>query len=158
MSQAARSRLWAAVPVALLAASLAGCGQSTRLENPQVPLVSGARVVQQIRRCDEGSSAFCALDMVVVNTRYRSAGDFLVDERRYLKHLGWTLQEGEIGQERTAVSPGHEFRIVYATASGDLLALDEGWVQRPPPISMALSKVLFDRQPAISLMVESGPA
>ena len=58
----------------------------------------------------------------------------------------------------SAVSPGHKFRIVYATAAGDLLALDEGWIKRPLPIGVTLSNTLFDRKPAISLMVEAGPA
>jgi hypothetical protein len=146
------------VPAALLALILAGCGQSAHLDNPQVPLIDGAQVLQQIKRCDEGSHVFCALDMVVTNPRFQSAGDFLVSERQYLKRLGWSLQEGEIGQERSAVSPGHRLRIVYATASGDLLALDLGWIKRPEPIAHTLSKTMFDGQPAISLMVEAGPA
>jgi hypothetical protein len=146
------------VAVVLAAPTLAGCGQGEHLDNPKVPLLRGAQVVQQIRRCDEGSHAFCALDMVVANPRFRSAGEFLVRERRYLKQLGWSLQQGEIGQERSAVSPGHKFRIVYATAAGDLLALDLGWIQRPKPIAQTLSRTLFNGQSAISLMVEAGPA
>src|ERR1700731_3580244 len=105
MSRSLRSPKWALVALGLAGLALAGCGQSHQLVNPRVPLVHGAQVVQQIRRCDEGSNAFCSLAMVVVNTRYTSAGVFLVNERRYLKRLGWTLQEGEIGQERSAVSP-----------------------------------------------------
>jgi hypothetical protein len=158
MSRSLRSPKWALVALGLAGLALAGCGQSNRLGNPQVPLVSGAHVVQQIRRCDKGSNAFCALDLVVVNTRYSSAGRFLVYERRHLKRLGWTLQAGEIGQERSAVSPSHKFRIVYATAAGDLLALDEGWIKRPLSIGLTLSNTLFDRKPAISLIVEAGPA
>jgi hypothetical protein len=123
-----------------------------------VPLVNGAQVLQQVRRCDEGSNAFCALDMVVINPLYRSSGDFLVAERKHLRQLGWTLQEGEILQERSAVSPGRKFRIVYATAAGDLLALDQGWIKRPEPIGPTLSRTLFAGLPAISLMVEAGPA
>jgi hypothetical protein len=96
--------------------------------------------------------------MVVADQRFPSGGAFLKSERRYLRQLGWSLQQGEIGQERSAISPGHKFRIVYATASGDLLAIDLGWIKRPSPIALALSKTLFDRLPAISLMVEAGPA
>ncbi len=55
------------------------------------------------------------------------------------------------------MSPSHKLRIVYATAAGDLLALDENWIKRPLPIGETLSKTLFDRLPAISLMVEAGP-
>jgi hypothetical protein len=146
------------VPAALLAITLAGCGQSEHLDNPRVPLINGTQVVQQIKSCDKGSHVFCALAMVVTNPRFRSAGNFLVKERQYLKRLGWSLQEGEIGQERSAVSPGHRLRIVYATASGDLLALDLGWIKRPGSIARTLSETMFDGQPAISLMVEAGPA
>jgi hypothetical protein len=157
MSHSPRSPKVTLALLGLAGLALAGCGQSHQLGNPHVPLVGGARVLQQIRRCDEGSNVFCALDMVVVNTRYRSAGEFLVHERRYLRQLGWTLQDGEIEQERSAVSPGHKLRVVYATAAGDLLALDQGWIKRPQPIGLTLSDTLFNRQPAISLMVEAGP-
>lgn len=142
----------------MCALALAGCGQSTPPATTNVPLVGGAQVVQQIKRCDEGSNVFCALDMVVVDRRYPSAGVFLKRERQYLRRLGWSLQQGEITQERSAVSPGNKFRIVYATAAGDLLALDLGWIQRPAPFSQTLSRALFDGTPAISLMVEAGPA
>jgi hypothetical protein len=144
--------------VGLAGLGLAGCGESSQPVNSQVPLIGGARVVQQIKRCDQGSSPFCALDMVVADPGAKNSGELLTHERQHLKQLGWSLQEGEIGQERSAVSPGHKLRIVYATAAGDLLAYDLGWIQRPPPIAAALSKTLFDGVPAISLMVEAGPA
>lgn len=115
-------------------------------------------MLQQVRRCDEGSHAFCSLAMVVIDPLYRSSGRFLVEERKHLQHLGWTLQAGEIEQERSAVSPGHKLRIVYATAAGDLLALDQQWIKRPQPIGQVLSRTLFAGLPAISLMVEAGPA
>ncbi len=137
---------------------LAGCGQSQQLGNPQVPFIKGAQVLQQTRRCDEGSHAFCSVDMVVINPLYKSSGEFLVDERKHLQKLGWTVQEGEIEQERSAVSPGQKLRIVYATAAGDLLALDQNWIKRPQSIGVALSRMLFAGLPTISLMVEAGPA
>jgi hypothetical protein len=146
------------VALGLTALALAGCGQSTQLGNPQIPLVRGAQVLQQVRRCDEGSEAFCSLAMVVIDPLKKSSGDFLVAEREHLRKLGWTLQEGEIGQERSAVSPGRKLRIVYATAAGDLLALDQSWIKRPQPIGKTLSRTLFAQLPAISLMVEAGPA
>lgn len=159
MSRSLRSRRWAlSVALGLLALALAGCGDGDQLSNPQVPLVRGAQVFQQIRRCDEGSHVFCALDMVVIDPLYRSSGDFLVAERKHLRKLGWTLQDGEILQERSAVSPGQKVRIVYATAAGDLLALDQGWIQRPAPFGGTLSKILFDGLSAISLTVQAGPA
>lgn len=142
----------------LLALALGGCGQSTQLGHVHVPLVRGAQILQQVRRCDQGSSPFCALEMVVTDSSSPSSGILLRRERLYLKQLGWSLQQGEIGQELSAVSPGDRFRVVYATAAGDLLALDLGWIIRPRSVGLALSKTLFDRVPAISLMVEAGPA
>jgi hypothetical protein len=146
------------VTLGLAGLALFGCGGSQQLGNPQVPLVRGAQVLKQIRRCDEGSNAFCSLAMVLISPLYKSSGDFLVAERKHLRQLGWTLQAGEIGQERSAVSPGHKLRIVYATAAGDLLALDQQWIKRPSPIGETLSRTLFAGLPAISLMVEAGPA
>lgn len=96
--------------------------------------------------------------MVVIDPLQPSSGDFVVAERNYLRKLGWTLQAGEIEQERSAVSPGRRFRIVYATAAGDLLALDQQWIKRPSPIGETLSRTLFAGLPAISLMLEAGPA
>jgi hypothetical protein len=151
-------RSWTWLGAGLVTVALAGCGQSQNLGQADVPLLSGARVLKQIKRCDQGSNVFCALDMVVADPRYQSAGEFLKHERRYLRRLGWSLQEGEIKQERSAVSPGRKIRIVYATAAGDLLAIDEGWIRRPSPIALALSRTMFDGVPAISLMVAAGPA
>jgi|SRR5579859_1582459 len=158
MSRSLRRSQWFLAPVGLATLALAGCGQSEQLRNTQVPLIRGAQVLQQVRRCDEGSHAFCSLAMVVINPLYRSSGGFLVAERKHLRQLGWTLQAGEIEQERSAVSPGHKLRIVYSTAAGDLLALDQAWIKRPDPIGKALSRTLFAGLPAISLMVEAGPA
>lgn len=115
-------------------------------------------MLQQTRRCDEGSHAFCSVDMVVIDPLKRSSGELLVAERKQLRKLGWTLQEGEIEQERSAVSPSHKLRIVYATAAGDLLALDQDWIKRPQSIGKTLSRTLFAGLPAISLIVEAGPA
>lgn len=142
----------------LLFLGLAGCGQGSSIGSPTLPLVAGAKVVKQVRRCDEGNHVFCAIELVVADGDFRSAGDFLITERRYLRGLGWSLQQGEIGQERSAVSPARKFRMIYATAAGDLLAIDLGWIQRPPSIALALSRTLFNGTPAISLMLEAGPA
>jgi hypothetical protein len=159
MSRTLKTR-WTLPVLGLVALILAGCGQSSPQSSSAVPLISGAQVVQQVKRCDEGSSPFCAVDLVVADPdhRYASSDLFLKHERTHLRQLGWSLQAGEIGQEHSAVSPGQKYRIVYATAAGDLLALDLGWIQRPSQIGPALSKTLFDRVPAISLMVEAGPS
>ena len=156
MSSVTRSRgrwLW----VSLLCLVVAGCGQS-HLGTPRLPLVSGAHVVAQARLCDEGSNAFCALDMVIEAPGYRSAEALETAQRRRLRSLGWTLQETEVGQEQSAVSPGQKYRLIYATAAGDLLAVDQGWADRPRAIALALSKTMFDRVPAMSLRLQAGPS
>jgi hypothetical protein len=142
----------------LFALALAGCGQSSPAGPGEVPLLSGARVVQNVRRCDQGSHPFCSVDLVVVDQSYPSAAAFAKHERQYLHQHGWSIQEGEIAQEHSAVSPGNRWRVVYATAFGDLLAIDLGWIKRPPPIALALSRSLLHGEPAISLMLEAGPA
>jgi hypothetical protein len=151
-------RGWLLLPLGLAAVSLAGCGQSSPRGNAVVPLISGARVVYGIERCDQGSNPFCSRDLVVADDGAGSSGALLTEERQHLRRLGWSLQSGEIGQERSAVSPGNKTRVVFATAAGDLLALDLGWIARPPPVGPALSRTLFAGEPAISLMVEAGPA
>jgi hypothetical protein len=99
------------------------------------------------------------LDLVVVAPGFHgSAGALITQQRRRLRSLGWTLQGTEVGQEQSALSPGQKFRLVYATAAGDLLAVDEGWVQRPHSIALALSRTMFDRVPAMSLSLEAGPS
>ncbi|MFL5822222.1 MAG: hypothetical protein ACJ764_02145 [Solirubrobacteraceae bacterium] len=156
-SSSARSTCWAWLPAALLVLLVTGCGGS-HLGTPKLPLVSGAQVVAQARRCDEGTHVFCALDMVIVAPSFHSAQDLMTEQRRRLRSLGWELQQTEVGQEQSAVSPGQKFRLIYATAAGDLLAVDQGWVDRPRLIAVALAHTLFDRLPALSLRLQAGPS
>jgi hypothetical protein len=46
--------------------------------------------------------------------------------------------------------------VIYATASGDLEAIDLGWIRRARAITLALSHSLFSHQPALSLLLEKG--
>jgi hypothetical protein len=149
-----RSR-WLALGVVAL--GVAGCGQD-HIGTPRLPLVGGAQVIAQARQCDKGSNVFCALELVVTDSQYPSAQAMMTAQRQHLRSLGWAVQETEVGQEQSAVSPGQKYRLVYATAPGDLLAVDEGWVNRPQSIAQALSKTIFDRTPAMSLMLEAGPS
>jgi hypothetical protein len=48
--------------------------------------------------------------------------------------------------------------LTYAAASDDLQALDMGWIRRAPLIGRALSETMFDRAPALSLMLQTGPS
>jgi hypothetical protein len=79
-------------------------------------------------------------------------------ERNQLRKLGWNLGLGDIPAEWSASSPDGKLRIVYATASADLLGIDLGWIVRSPAVALALGRTMFDRQPAMSIMLETGPA
>jgi hypothetical protein len=151
-------RLRLALPALVLA--LAGCGQSgssSSLSLAQLPLVDGASIVTQVGRCDRGANAFCAIQAVVVGRRFRSAGALVASEHRHLRELGWTATAGDNGNERAAESPGHKLRLTYATAAGDLTGIDLGWIKRPRTIELTLSRALFGRIPAMSIMLEAGP-
>jgi hypothetical protein len=147
---------------ALLAplALLAGCGQSG-VKVPdlsRLPLVSGARIVQQARQCDRGANPFCSLELVVIDSRYRNSLDLLTDEHQHLMSLGWTGANAKIGEERAADSPGHKLRVTFSTASGDLKGIDLGWIHRSRKTAVALSHALFAHSSTLSVMLEYGPS
>jgi hypothetical protein len=147
--------------LALVAAALstAACGQSATSRAPilaDVPLVAGTHVAAQVRSCDRGADPYCAMQLVVVGSRYGSSTALLAGEQRRLGQLGWTSGVGDTGDERSADSPGHKLRLTYATASNDLMGIDFGWIERRRPIALALSTEMFDRAPVISLMLETG--
>jgi hypothetical protein len=150
-------RLPVSIAVALVAA---GCGGSAS-RGPSlsgVPLTPGMRVIEHVRRCDRGKNPYCAVQLVVVGRHASSSEALLAAEREHLRSLGWSLTEADNGDETAADSPGHKLRLTYATAALDLKDVDLGWIKRSPKISLALSRVMFDRQPAISLMLQTGSA
>jgi hypothetical protein len=143
----------------IAATALAGCGQAGARHAPalsKLPLVGGARVVSQARQCDPGANAFCALEFVLVDPRYPTSDELLAAEEQSLRQLGWTSANGDFGEESAADSPGHKLRLTYGTATSELEGIDLGWIQRSHAIANALSGTMFDRSPAISLMLESG--
>jgi hypothetical protein len=137
---------------------LAACGSSA--PNPpdasRLPLVDGATVVAQAQQCDRGAAAFCSVQLVVVDRRYRDSVDLMKHERLKLQGLGWSINSGDTGNEHAASSPGHRLRVTYATADGDLRGIVLGWIDRPRSITVALSQAMFARSPALSLMIENG--
>jgi hypothetical protein len=160
---AARSlgRSWALGALTALTAALAGCGQSSSARTPDLaslPLVRGASVVAKVKDCDRGASSFCAWELVLVDRRFKSSLDLLNGEHRLLRKSGWSGANGDTGEQHAADSPGHKLRVTYATAYGDLKGIDLGWIQRPRAITLALSRALFDRAAALSVMLETGPA
>ncbi len=145
---------------AALALVLAGCGQIGSSRSPgldQLPLVDGASVVAQVKQCDKGANAFCAVEAVVVGKGFRSSGELVASEHKHLRKVGWTSMAGDNGDERAAESPGHKLRLTYATAGNDLIGWDLGWIKRSMPIVQALDRQMFDRVPAMSIMLEAGP-
>lgn len=141
--------------------ALAGCGESsasTPLSIAQLPLVRGASVVTQARQCDRGANAFCAIEAVIVARAAGSSGALVASERRRLRKLGWSGSGGDNGVERAAESPGQRLRVTYATGADDLTGIDLGWIKRPRPIALTLSRLMFDGTPAMSVMLEVGSA
>lgn len=144
-----------------IAVALSGCGQQSSTASPtlsKLPLVSGANIVTQVHQCDKGANAFCAIELVVVGPRFKSSVDLVKAQRRRLKESGWTGVAPDDGQQRAAQSPGQKLRITYATAAADLLGIDLEWIKRPRPITFALAHAMFDRSPAMSILLEAGPA
>lgn len=155
----ASRRLILALPA--LVAALAACGTSASSRSPyaaELPLVPGARIVEQTKQCDRGANAYCAVELVVVDRRFDSSGALLFGERHRLHYQGWGLEQGDTGPQHAAVSPTHKVRVVYATAEGDLEGIDLGWIQRPRAITVALDRELFAGTPAMSVTLETGPS
>jgi hypothetical protein len=123
----------------------------------KVPLVPGATILSQSRQCDGGGNSFCALEAVIVDRRFTSSGALTASEDRLLHRAGWKSSAGDDGDEAAADSPSQKLRITFATAINDLIGLDEHWITRSPSIEMALVRTMFDRTPAMSLMLELGP-
>lgn len=154
-----RSRLSLLVLAALAVAVAVGCGSqaSTRVVGvTQIPLPPNTLITARVHSCDRGSDAYCSEQVVVRGTGYASSADLLIAERHLLDHLGWSSAAGADGPEKGEDSPGHELRLTYATAYGDLLGIDSSWVRRAAPIARALSQAMFARAPALSIMLVRG--
>jgi hypothetical protein len=139
--------------------ALAGCGSNTSsrsLSVRQIPLVPGAKIVTQARVCDGGSNPYCALEVVAVDRNVSSSGALTASEDRLLHRLGWKSSAGDDGDEAAANSPGQKLRITFASAFADLLGIDEHWITRSTKVEMALDRTMFERTPAMSLMLELG--
>jgi hypothetical protein len=140
-------------------AALAGCGEAGGTHGlgiAAVPLVQGSTVVAQAHQCDRGADAFCALEAVIVNSQYHSSGDLVTSERQLLRQRGWSQVSPDTGLQSAAESPGHRLRLTYATALGDLQGIDLVWIHRARVIELTLSRELFARASAMSVMLEHG--
>jgi hypothetical protein len=152
-------RLGVLALVAPVALAVAGCGANKPHTSPvasDIPLVPGAHISVQSRTCDKGSHAFCAIDLVVVDPHYQSSDVLAKDESAVLRAHGWSPADGDTNLQSAANSPGHDLRLTYTTAVGDLREIDLGSIGRPWPIQYALSNTIFDRTAAMSMMLEVG--
>jgi hypothetical protein len=148
-----------AVAATVCACVLAGCGGNGGRRMPDVgalPLAAGSNIVARATECDRGSNAYCAIDLVVVNPRYRNSWQLIAGERRSLGAHRWTATHAGNGDQSAADSPSGKLRVTYATAYGDLKDSELGWIRRPQSIALALSRTLFDRAAAMSVTLEVG--
>ncbi|MHB8691108.1 MAG: hypothetical protein ACYDHH_07655 [Solirubrobacteraceae bacterium] len=147
-------------PIAIVSvcAALAGCGSSGhRIPSLKaLPLVGGSNVVAQARMCNPGANAYCQVELVVTNGRFASSEEFLNVERAVLHKLGWTGQYAPNGNEHSDDSPGHALRVIFATAYGDLVGIDFGWIKRSHSIALALAHANLARQATLSMVLQLG--
>jgi hypothetical protein len=140
-----------------MAATLAGCGGSTR--SPQassLPLAQGARVMTNVRQCNGGSNAYCSIELVVLGPKYESSRALVLAERDRLRAEGWTGASPTTGDQLADESPNNKLRVTYATAFQDLKGADIGWIKRSWPTVSALDQTVFDRVVAMSVLLEVG--
>jgi hypothetical protein len=143
-----------AVAVIVVATGRGGTPRDLGLTN--IPMPAGTRVMINVRSCDRGVHSYCALQVVIVGDRYRTSEALRQTYGTQLLKLGWTTTKGPDGNETAADSPGHELRLTFATAYEDLLGIDSNWIQRTAAISHSLSAAMFNRAPALSLMLLRG--
>jgi hypothetical protein len=142
------------VVVVIVTTGRGGTPRAIGLRN--IPLPAGTRVVTNIRSCDRGINPYCAQQVVIVGDRYPSSTALRTAYGQQLAKLGWTMAKGPDGNETAADSPSHELRLTYATAYEDLLGVDSKWIQRTAAISHSLSTAMFNRAPALSIMLVRG--
>jgi hypothetical protein len=143
-----------AAAIVIVATGRGGTPRDIGLRN--IPLVSGTRVFTKVRSCDRGVHPYCALQVILVGGRGTTSQTLRKSYGANLLKLGWTTTKGPDGNETAADSPGHELRLTFATAYEDLLGIDSNWIQRTAAISHSLSTVMFNRAPALSIMLLRG--
>jgi hypothetical protein len=144
---------------AALTIAVTGCGGGTAGRTPQLsslPLASGVHVMTNVRQCNGGSNAYCAIELVVLGPSYRSSRALVLAERDRLRAEGWIGASPMTGDQLANESPNNELRVTYATAFEDLKGVDLGWITRSWPTISALDRTLFDRAVAMSVLLEIG--
>jgi hypothetical protein len=136
---------------------IAGCGSGDRVPSlGRLPLVARLHAVARQMVCNRGQNAYCALELVLRGTGYSSSIALQRAERLLLKRHGWKKVNAPVGQELAADSPGNGLRVTYAAANMELEAIDLGWVKRSRPITLTLSREIFDHHPAIAVFLQLG--
>jgi hypothetical protein len=144
------------VAVAIVVATTGRGGTPRAIGLKDIPTVPGARVMTRVRSCDRGVHPYCALQVIMVGGRYGTSLALRQAYEARLLKLGWTTTKGPDGNETAADSPAHELRLTFATAYEDLLGVDSNWIQRTAEVTHALSTTMFDRAPALSVMLLRG--
>lgn len=156
---AARRVVTGLVLTAAITVTVAGCGSGSAARTPQLsslPLAPGARVMTNVRQCNGGSNAYCAIELVVLGPRYRSSRALVLAERDQLRAAGWVGASPTTGDQLANESPNNKLRVTYATAFQDLKGADLGWITRSWPTISALDLTLFSRAAAMSVLLEVG--
>ncbi len=122
----------------------------------QLPLVPGAHVVTNVRVCDQGGTPYCALELVIADPRYASSRQLVVAEQDLLRARKWTAASAQTADEVASESPGHNLRVTYATAFGDLKGIDLGWIGRVQQVQQSLSRQMFAGHAAMSAQLQAG--
>jgi hypothetical protein len=154
-----RAALGGVAAAVALTVALGACGSSGGDQSPKLaslPLVPGANIITRYKQCDHGSNAYCAWELVITDHRYKTSRDLTKSEHLLLTKQGWSAAVADTGEQRAADSPGHKLRVTYSTAYGDLKGVDLGWIERPRQITLSLSRTIFDRASAMSVMLELG--
>jgi hypothetical protein len=136
---------------------LTACGGAVR--RPRVallPLVPGAHVVTSVRVCDKGATPYCALQLVIADSRYASSRQLVLAEQHLLRAHKWSGASGQTADELANESPGDKLRVTYATAFGDLKGVDLGWIGRTQQVQRSLSRQMFAGIAAMSAQLQAG--
>ena len=155
---AARRAVRGLVLTAAITVAAAGCGGGAA-RTPQLsslPLAPGARVMANVRQCNGGSNAYCAVELVVLGPGYRSSRALVLAERDRLRAQGWVGASPTTGDQLANESPNNQLRVTYATAFQDLKGADLGWIMRSWPTISALDETVFSRAVAMSVLLEIG--
>jgi hypothetical protein len=144
----------ACVAVVVVATGRGGTPRAIGLKD--VPVPAGTRVMTKVRSCDRGANPYCSLQVVLVGSAGQTSTALRSAYAKELLKLGWTTTKGPDGNETAADSRGHQLRLTFATAFEDLQGIENNWIQRTAEISHSLSDTMFDRAPALSIMLLRG--